>query len=109
MKELNSTLKKFFNLKILAFLAVFSLMAIPDAEASHYRFGSVSWVPTGGNTIEFTIRQAWRGNSFGSFPSIGDVENTGERFWFGDGSSVVIELVVLSVNPTENWFFGEIA
>ncbi|RYZ29936.1 MAG: CHRD domain-containing protein [Chitinophagaceae bacterium] len=93
--------KKLFSLMIGVFLIPLVLYA------SHFRYGSISWTNASGNTVVFKISQAWRGDAFGPFPSVGSTVNTGEPFAFGDGGSVSIVLTVTSVNNSENWFYGE--
>lgn len=74
-------------------------------EASHYRYGSMSWQEVSGTTVQIKITQGWRRTFFGS-PNVGASVNTGTLF-FGDGSTASISLTVTSVNTTEDWFFGE--
>jgi|GEM_PF-6711751 len=93
--------KKLFTLVLGVVLMPLIMMA------SHFRYGSISWTNTSGNIVVFKISQAWRGDAFGAFPAIGATLNTGETFFFGDGSSTTVTLVVTSVNPGENWFYGE--
>lgn len=94
--------------KIILTTAVMLIAALP-ASASHYRYGSITWQKVTGftNRVEFTITQSWRGNAFGSLPSVGQTVNTFETFNFGDGTSTTISIKVTSVNATDNWFFGE--
>src|SRR3972149_3561340 len=42
-----------------------------EAEATHFRFGHISWKPLGGTDIEFTISAGYRRSYFGSL-SLGD-------------------------------------
>lgn len=92
-------------------------MACP-AEASHYRYGKITWAPAGGNTIEFTIENSWRRSAYttangrcrnitaaglpstactgaGNMPGVGDVieeeqgTNNGTRFNPGDGTGLI--------------------
>lgn len=77
--------------------------------ASHFRYGSISWINSSGNTVVFKISEAWRGDAFGAFPSVGQVINIGGDgiFNYGDGTTGQIILTVTSVNLSENWFYGE--
>jgi hypothetical protein len=93
--------KKLFVLALVTVLLPLAIMA------SHFRYGSISWTNTSGNTVNFKISQAWRGDAFGAFPSVGATLNTGETFFYGDGGSTIVSIVVTSVNPGENWFYGE--
>jgi hypothetical protein len=76
------------------------------ANASHFRYGNISWSPLSGNTIQFKISQAWRISFFfGGTPSVGATVTT-SSLNFGDGTSVPVTLTITSVNPVEDWFFG---
>ncbi len=96
-----------------AFLSI-CLMFFFEADASHFRYGTISYVvqsETGSGltkqtVVKFTFHQAYRGNYFGAFPSVGNVVAT-ESFNFGDGSfSVTINLTVTATDALENWFLG---
>ncbi len=39
---------------------VLGLLIVQAAGASHFRYGSYSWVPAGGNTIDFSLQNVWR-------------------------------------------------
>src|SRR5262249_22475881 len=85
-----------------------------DAEATHFRYATVSWRPTldsaGQPTgqVEFRIRSAWRRGFFSVIdpvthlprpPIVGETIAP-ERFDFGDGSvSVLLTMTVTSVGP----------
>ena len=105
LPKLKNALSKSGTKKL--FTTLFAIIVIPLViYASHFRYGNISWQNTSGNTVVFKISQAWRGDAFGAFPAIGATVNTGELFFFGDGSSATIVLTVTSTNPAENWFFG---
>jgi hypothetical protein len=99
-------------------LAVFALTSAQPAEATHYRYGKITWTPAGGNTIEFTIENSWRRSGYstgnnschntavagaptipctgpGGLPAVGDVIeediglNGGTRFNPGDGTGLI--------------------
>lgn len=91
--------------RALFLLGLVSVLFSTEAFATHYRYGSISWVPGTGNNITFTVRQGWRHTAFGS-PAVGTTVNTG-TFYYGDGGSTSIQLLVTSVNAGEDWFFGE--
>ncbi|MGR3309780.1 MAG: MopE-related protein [Candidatus Brocadiales bacterium] len=80
----------------------------PDAGATHFRFGHITWKPVGGTDIEFKITQAWRGTAFGS-PLLGDtfVDTFSGSFNFGDGSSAGLTLTVTSLDLGNDWIVGQ--
>lgn len=77
----------------------------PQTEASHFRFGHISWKPLTGTDIEFTITQAWRGTAFSS-PPLGGTFSPG-GFDFGDNTSTGLTLTVTSLDPVNDWIVGE--
>lgn len=91
--------------KALLLLPLICVLFSTESFASHYRYGNMSWVPGTGNNITFTVREAWRWSSF-SNPAIGTTVNTG-TLRFGDGGSASVNLVVTSINPGDDWFFGQ--
>ncbi|WP_116127175.1 T9SS type A sorting domain-containing protein [Lewinella sp. IMCC34183] len=94
----------------LAFL--FLLFASSALQATHFRFGSISWRHLGGTTVEFKIKQSWR-TAYGPFgitgtPALGSQTPTFvDNLRFGDGTNQDFRLTVTAVNPVEGWFFGE--
>jgi hypothetical protein len=91
--------------KVFFLLPLICLLFSTESFASHYRYGNITWESLGGNTVRFNVKQAYRMSYF-SGVSVGAVINT-EAFYFGDGGSTSVQLVVTSVNPAEDWFFGE--
>lgn len=133
-------LAKFCNFGI-TLVVIFLLQSGQPAYAeeeghTHFRYGHYTWVPSGGNTIEFTLQNAWRRNAYSSsngrcidtvtlfsvpcsepdgFPGIGDVvvEIQGYTLFDpGDGSGTVgsplgpLMYLVTSIDPVNNWIFG---
>lgn len=74
---------------------------------SHFRFGTLSWEPTIGNTVQFRGDQAWRASAFGN-PSVGNTVSNGDQLFFGDGSSETIWLKVSSVNTNNDSFVASV-
>ncbi|GAA4003930.1 hypothetical protein GCM10022408_14500 [Hymenobacter fastidiosus] len=76
-----------------------------QAEASHYRYGNISWRVVESDpskrTIEFKISQAWRG-----IPVIGEAAYGG-TLDFGDGSSEDFAVVTSAINVPENYYYGQ--
>lgn len=96
-------------IKALLMLFAFNFCIANDTEASHFRYGNITWkrVP-GTDSIEFKITQAYRRSYPGWIaPSVGSVVTTGDVFYPGYGSGVNIQLTVTSVNIAEDWFYGE--
>ena len=77
------------------------------AQASHFRYGSLSYQTGGANNrvVAFKISEAFREDYFGTPPVVGTVVNTGDVLEFGDGGTAPINLTVTSVGP--NYFYGE--
>ena len=98
------------NLFLVVLSMLLSVLFVTNAEATHYRYGSIFWEPVVGqpNTIKFTFKQAWR-RSFNPFnnPTIGSTVTTVYDFHFGDGTRQPINLTVTSVDLANDWFFGE--
>jgi len=93
--------------KILLFTVFIGCFCYAEiANATHFRYGNISWRWVSGNTIEFKVQQAWRRTFFFGPPNVGSTVNTGTLF-FGDGFSQAINLSVTQVNLTDDWFFGE--
>jgi hypothetical protein len=118
---------------LLAGLALLGGLCEP-AHASHFRYGSISWQPLGGNTVEFTVQGGWRRDDNPSFddcvnpatglvipctgPSgfagVGDVirEDIGDTEFFpGEGPAISVGgqhlyYLVTSISPADNWLFG---
>ncbi len=82
-----------------------------DAEASHYRFGNISWSipnPASPRNVSFKVQMAFRRTFYPGPPNLGNTVSSGVNLDFGDGSgSVPINLLVTSINTTDDWFFGE--
>ncbi|WP_207434593.1 T9SS type A sorting domain-containing protein [Sabulibacter ruber] len=91
----------------LKFLFVFCLVLVSfiDVQASHFRYGSISWRVVGPKTIEFKVSQAYRSGYFGN-PEVGSTLVPDVDFSFGDGSSRDIPLLVTAVNEAQDWFYG---
>lgn len=94
---------------------------IPKAAAdedghSHFRFGHISWKPTGNtNEVEFTVLDAFRRDGYsGSAPdgelAVGDTftEFIGAtELFFGDGSTTgILTYKVDAIDITNNWVFA---
>ncbi|HEY9178641.1 MAG TPA: putative Ig domain-containing protein [Flavipsychrobacter sp.] len=96
-----------FQLFKLSMLLISLLMLQPEeAQATHFRYGNVTWERVAGNPyqIRFRITQAWRRSFYGN-PNVGATVNTGS-FNTGAGFQSIL-LNVTSVNTTEDWFYGE--
>lgn len=94
---------------ILTFAALF--FAATAAEASHFRFGHLTWRPRpdiGPNTAEFTSKVGFRRSAFGNL-QVGNVITISEAtVTFGDNtSSSAAGYTVLSINPADDWFLAE--
>jgi hypothetical protein len=87
--------------------ALLCLAALPTvAEASHFRFGHITWKRLGGNTVEITVREAWRRSACGTALNVGDVACGLVFLDFGDGTSVLVTSKVTAVDAAADWFAG---
>jgi hypothetical protein len=102
---------------------------------THFRYGHITWIPSGGTTVEFTLQNAWRRNAYstangrctdpttmGSIPcsgvdgfaGIGDIiaEFQGFTLFSPDGVTQIgsprgpLLYLVTSIDPANNWLFG---
>ncbi|KAM9975789.1 hypothetical protein ACTFIW_013179 [Dictyostelium discoideum] len=91
------------------FILFISLFIV--CEATHFRFGTMSWMPMGShNTIKFSSNYAFRIGFFKKFNkgcNVGDVVKVGELDLGDDMTIVDVDLVVTSVNAVDDWFTGE--
>jgi hypothetical protein len=112
-------------------MALWALATAGQASASHFRYGHYNWHPVAGNTIDFTIQNAFRRDGYscvstvsphptvpctgpGGAPGIGDVieEFIGfTTFSPGDSTTIGSPLgplmyVVTSIDPANNWLLG---
>ncbi|KAM9958714.1 hypothetical protein ACTFIW_012303 [Dictyostelium discoideum] len=90
------------------FILIVSLFILTDA--SHFRFGTISWQPTTDyRTIKFTSNFAYRTTFFYSSTSsikVGNLVNVG-TLNFGSGvGSVTVSVTVTDFDVTNNWFTG---
>ena len=86
-----------YSCVLVAFVA---LLSASSAFATHYRGGTISWVPTGTpGQVEFRIKWAQR-------YSAGVVTNLGISF--GDGQSGNATGTVTSVNTAEDWYIADL-
>lgn len=98
-------------------LFLFALLTMTYvAQATHFRYGNVTWQPTTGNTVQFRMSLAFRSsyNEISGAVTVGRVipsSNLGSSnlFYFGDGTSTPFNLTVTTVNTAEDWFYGEVS
>ena len=88
------------------------LGAAQSAQASHFRYGGLTWRTVASDpsklTVQFKVSQAWR-RSFGPFSNvtIGSVVLT-DNLDLGDGTAPVpVNLTVTSVDVSGDSFYGE--
>jgi len=78
------------------------------AHASHFRYGSITY-QTGGasnRVVQFKVSEAWRDDSFGTRPTLGQVVRVDGGLNFGDGTlTTPIDLTVTTVGA--GYFYGE--
>jgi hypothetical protein len=98
------TLLLFPRLLLLVSLLCMSLIA----QASHFRYGSITYQTSGANNrvVTFKVSEAWRDDAFGTPPTLGQVVTVDGNLSFGDGTSAVpINLTVTTVG--DDYFYGE--
>ncbi|KAN0021874.1 hypothetical protein ACTFIU_004019 [Dictyostelium citrinum] len=97
-------MNKFIKI-LFIFLALFYVI-----EASHFRFGTISWQPTTDyRTIKFTSNFAYRTTMFYSSASgikIGDLVNVGSLNYGGGQGSISVSVTVTSFDTVNDWFTG---
>ncbi|WP_083921231.1 beta strand repeat-containing protein [Cytophaga aurantiaca] len=108
MKNLNKISNTMQYVLRVVIFSVFFLALSNISEATHFRYGTMSWEKVSGvssNTYRITVSQAWR-KSF--FPGVvlGGTVNTG-TLELGDGTTTAVQLNVTSINPTDDWFYGQ--
>lgn len=102
MKKTQSSWKSFKKVLLALFMVG---MTISQVEATHFRYGSISWRQVSGLTYEFKVTQGWRRSAFGG-ANVGSTVNVGS-LQYTTGSPSPVNLVVSAVNIPEDWFFGE--
>lgn len=108
-------MKTLTNLWKVALTCAIVLLSSTVTEASHYRYGNISWERVAGGSgyrVQFKMAIAWRKNfqSQWNLAQVGSVVNGGLAFRTHaptSGNSIVPQLTVTSINTTENWFYGE--
>ena len=101
------------GLGILSLLFLFVALTPETANATHFRYGSITWEPVQGqaNTIKFTVRTAWRAGFFNN-PSVGQTLNNTGIFYYGSiannaSSTSMSGAIVTAVNISEGWIQTE--
>lgn len=91
---------------LLVCLGLLVTILIPqNAEASHFRYGTISWSTTDTpGQVEFRMKMALRYNAYNA--PVGNIIGIG-TFNFGDNTSVFIQATVTNVNISENWLEAE--
>ncbi len=98
-------------------MAVFflSFFMASEAEASHFRFGHVTWTVKSGNTAEFVLTAAFRRSGYsGTYsdgrPAVGDIITEyigGTGLSFGDGSSTgTLKFKVIAIDIAQDVLIG---
>lgn len=82
------------------------------ANASHYRYGNISWERVAGGSgyrVQFKVSLAWRKTASYQWntSNVGSVVSAGTSINFGDGTYGSPNLTVTAVNTAEDWFYGE--
>lgn len=133
MKQRSTSSGQRRSVVVVAALVLATLLGSAEmGEATHFRFGHLTWRPISGNTVEFRLQTVWRRNGYvcrspitlgivpcsspDGLPGNGDVilETIGGTLLIvGDGSPPVgsplgpLMLVVTAIEPAQNWLFAE--
>ena len=99
-----STFLRSSIVKTLCCVALFIACMSNEAEASHFRYGNISWSSGTNDTIIFKVTISYRYTAFNT--GVGQVVYD-DYFYFGDGSYVYLPITVTSVNTSEDFFIGE--
>lgn len=98
---------RYLSRMVLLLVLLLSLAA--TAQASHFRYGSLTWRTVQSDptqrTVEFKVSQAWRRSAFGNI-TVGSTLTT-DLLYFGDGTSANITLAITSVDAAADNFYGE--
>ena len=88
--------------------AIFILLP-QGAQATHFRYGHLTWQKVSGNTVRFTLVDAFRRSGYGA-PNVGDIITETVGFTtlnYGDLSvSGVLRYKVIAVNAADDWILG---
>ncbi len=94
-----------------ASLSLLFLVLFVSANATHFRYGNISWTRdvTNPKKVTFKVSQAWRTSYFysGTTPSVGAQMSSQTVLDFGDGNTSNITLTLSSVNTTDDWMYGD--
>ena len=87
------------------------MVLFATANATHFRYGNISWTRdvTNPNKVTFKVSQAWRTSYFysGTVPSVGAQISSQTVLDFGDGKTSNITLTLSSVNTADDWMYGD--
>jgi hypothetical protein len=77
------------------------------ADATHFRYGQISWIPEGGNTVAFTVEGSWRRDNNPSFnPCINVTTNNVIPCSGGDGFPLPGDVIREDIGDTQ-LIFGD--
>ncbi len=112
-----SRLRSFLRLALLTLVVAAGSIAAPrPAEATHFRYGHLTWRKARGNAVQFTLtaafeRSGYLGTAPDGFLAVGDVFNEnigGTGLEFGDGTRVGdgfngLRFVVVAIDPVRDY------
>ncbi|WP_118974545.1 HYR domain-containing protein [Taibaiella koreensis] len=90
-----------------ALVILFSVLTAIRAEASHFRYGNITWSrpDAASRTITITLTQSYRMSNWPGV-AVGSTISDGVFLNFGDNSNAQVSLKVNSVNVAEDYFIG---
>ncbi len=96
---------------VLLLIGLFSIATVEHAIASHSRYGTLSWAPTGSpGEVAFRLTAAFRRDAYGEINTNAIItEVVGPTALdFGDNSSTpTLQFLITAHSVTENWIIGE--
>ncbi|RYY85793.1 MAG: HYR domain-containing protein, partial [Chitinophagaceae bacterium] len=100
---------RFFKRSRLLVLTLLLLFVATAADASHFRYGNISWSWVSGRTVQFKVSQAYRRSFTAQYTNavVGTVINVGSLTYSDASAASAINLVITSVNAAEDWIYGE--
>ncbi|QIT53957.1 hypothetical protein HC341_01230 [Aquisalimonas sp. 2447] len=98
----------------LLMVLVLVLLTVGEAQASHFRFGHLTWEPRpeiSPTTVDFSLTVAARrgfysGSASDGRAQVGDTINMISTLRFGDGTTTNPDFEVIASNPEEDWVIG---
>ena len=80
---------------------------VQSAQASHFRYGTISWSPTAtAGEVQFNVKVGIRRSYVGA-PNVGDAIGAPHDFFFGDGGVTYPNYTVTAIDTTTDFLVAE--